>query len=170
MEWLPISVDDGLAVHAPAGAVGEQAGLVHLQAEPEKLRGLLVAEPPHRVVAGRERRAGLNSENADRRGHRDGHPRAVHREPALLGRAEWRVHEPAVAGQPRLTEAGDRNAARRGLGHVDDPTQLMYGGINETLGLAAGDRAGLAKVGRAGFGLVGAGLSSVFPTLVAAAG
>ncbi len=35
-----------------------------------------------------------------------------------------------------------------GLGHVNDPTQLMYGGLNSTISLGDGDRAGLARLGR----------------------
>ncbi|GAA1347085.1 matrixin family metalloprotease [Arthrobacter roseus] len=35
-----------------------------------------------------------------------------------------------------------------GLGHVNDPTQLMYGGANSTISLGDGDRAGLARIGR----------------------
>lgn len=34
-----------------------------------------------------------------------------------------------------------------GLGHVDDPSQLMYGDGNDVTGLADGDRAGLAVLG-----------------------
>lgn len=56
-----------------------------------------------------------------------------------------------------LGRAGGREAVRGvvihelahlvGLGHVDDPTQLMYGGANDRSMLGPGDRAGLAALG-----------------------